>query len=309
MKPKRSEVRHFLSLRDLSRQELEALLERALHLKEGPAGRDCPLAGKTLGMIFRKHSTRTRVSFEAGMFHLGGHAIVLPVAETHLGRDEHSESFEDTARVLSRYVDGLMIRTFDHAEPEELARHASIPVINGLTDLLHPCQLLADLLTVREEFGPEFGRLHVAWVGDGNNMANSWVQAALILGFELNLAVPEAYAPDARILGEAEGKATIRLFEDPVAAVEGAHVVCTDTWASMGQEADLEERARAFERYRVTNALMERAEREAIFLHCLPAHRGMEVSEEVIDGPRSRVFDEAENRLHVQKALLVELLA
>ena len=307
MRPKRSEPRHFLSLRDLSREELEDLLERALRLKEEPGGSGHPLEGKTLGMIFRKHSTRTRVSFEVGMFHLGGHAIVLHAAETHLGRGEHSESFEDTARVLSRYVDGLMIRTFDHFEAEELARHGSVPVINGLTDLLHPCQLLADLLTVREEFGPEFGRLRVAWVGDGNNMANSWIEAASILGFELNLAVPEAYAPDARILAQAE--AVIRCLDDPGEAVEGAHVVCTDTWASMGQEADLEERTRTFGRYRVTGALMDRAAGEAIFLHCLPAHRGAEATGEVIDGPRSRVFDEAENRLHVQKALLVKLLA
>ena len=307
MRPKRSEARHFLSLRCLSSEELEGILERALRLKEEPGESGRPLEGKTLGMIFRKHSTRTRVSFEAGMFHLGGHAIVLHAAETHLGRGEHSESFEDTARVLSRYVDGIMIRTFDHIEAEELARHGSVPVINGLTDLLHPCQLLADLLTVREEFGPEFGRLRVAWVGDGNNMANSWIEAASILGFELNLAVPAAYAPDARILGEAE--TVIRLLEDPVQAVEGAHVVSTDTWASMGQEADLAERTRAFERYQVTADLMERAEREAIFLHCLPAHRGIEVTGEVIDGPRSRVFNEAENRLHVQKALLVKLLA
>lgn len=311
MTPKTSRTRHFLSLRDRSRRELAALLERARVLKAGSeGGRELPLAGKTLGMIFRKHSTRTRVSFEVGMFHLGGHAIVLPTAETHLGRGEHSEGFGDTARVLSRYVDGIMIRTFDHAEPEALARHGSVPVINGLTDLLHPCQLLADLLTVQEAFGAGFGGLRVAWVGDGNNMANSWIEAASILGFELSLAVPRGYAPDARILQEAEAaEAAVQLLEDPVGAVEGAHVVCTDTWASMGQEEDLAARLRVFERFRVTRALMARAEPEAIFLHCLPAHRGQEVTDEVIDGPRSRVLDEAENRLHVQKVLLIELLA
>ena len=310
MTPNTSRTRHFLSLRDRSRQELAVLLDRARGLKaDGDGGRERPLAGKTLGMIFRKHSTRTRVSFEVGMFHLGGHAIVLPAAETHLGRGQHSESFGDTARVLSRYVDGIMIRTFDHAEPEALARHGSVPVINGLTDLLHPCQLLADLLTVQEAFGPGFAGLRVAWIGDGNNMANSWIEAASILGFKLSLAVPRGYAPDARILREAEATAAVRLLEDPVSAVEGAHVVCTDTWASMGQEEDLAVRARAFERFRVTGSLMARAEPDAIFLHCLPAHRGQEVTDEVIDGPRSRVLDEAENRLHVQKALLIELLA
>ena len=305
-----SRTRHFLSLRDFSRRELAVLFERARGLKaRADGGRERRLAGKTLGMIFRKHSTRTRVSFEVGMFHLGGHAIVLPAAETHLGRGEHSESFGDTARVLSRYVDGIMIRTFDHAEPEALARHGSVPVINGLTDLLHPCQLLADLLTVQEAFGPGFAGLRVAWVGDGNNMANSWIEAASILGFELSLAVPRGYAPDARILREAEATEAVRLLEDPVSAVERAHVVCTDTWASMGQEEDLAVRARVFERFRVTRSLMARAEPDAIFLHCLPAHRGQEVTDEVIDGPHSRVFDEAENRLHVQKALLLELLA
>lgn len=310
MKATESAARHFLSLRDLSREGLVELLESALSLKagDGSEGRDRALEGKTLGMIFRKHSTRTRVSFEAGMFHLGGHAIVLPATETHLGRGEHAESLADTARVLSRYVDGVMIRTFDHAEPEALARHGTVPVINGLTDLLHPCQLLADLLTVREEFGPDLEGLRVAWVGDGNNMANSWLNAAAILGFELSLAVPEGYSPDARTLAAAERETAVRLLIDPAEAVAGSHVVCTDTWASMGQETDLERRARAFEPYQVTSSLMKGAAPEAIFLHCLPAHRGMEVSDEVIDGPRSRVFDEAENRLHVQKALLVELL-
>ncbi len=300
-------IRHFLSLRDVSRQELEALLEAALELKRGePAG---SLAGKTLGMIFRKPSTRTRVSFETGMFQLAGHAIFLPADGTHLGRGEHGESLADTARVLSRYVDGLMIRTFAQSEVEELARHASVPVINGLTDLLHPCQLLADLLTVREEFGPDLSGLSIAWIGDGNNMANSWINAAGMFGFELNLAVPKGYDPDPEILARAQSESRVRLSRDPSEAVAGAHVVCTDTWASMGQEKDSADRARAFGAYQVTESLMEGARAQAIFLHCLPAHRGAEVTTEVIDGASSRVFDEAENRLHAQKALLLQLMA
>jgi ornithine carbamoyltransferase len=298
-------TRHFLSLRDVSREELLALLESATDLKSGATGRDRPLAGKCLGMIFRKHSTRTRVSFEAGMYQLGGHAIFLPARESHL---ERGESLADTGRVLSRYVDGLMFRTYGQHEVEELAAHATIPVINGLTDLLHPCQLLADLLTLREEFGSELGRLTVAWVGDGNNMANSWLNAAGILGFELRLAVPEGYEPAADIMARAEAETTVGLTRDPTEAVRGAHVVCTDTWASMGQEAEAKARDAAFRPFQVTDALLRKALPEAVFLHCLPAHRGEEVTAAVLDGPRSRVFDEAENRLHVQKALLLKLM-
>ena len=308
MEKAQNTVRHFLTLRDLSRDELVELLERALRLKEGEEGKDRPLAGKTLGMIFRKPSTRTRVSFEVGMFHLGGHGIVLPAKETHLGRGEHAEELADTARVLSRYVDALMIRTYTHAEAEELARYASVPVINGLTDLLHPCQLIADLLTVRQAFGPRLGERSIAWVGDGNNMANSWINAAGVLGFELSLAVPEGYEPNRDILAWAQTMSRVRLVQDPTEAVRGADVVCTDTWASMGQEGDAQNRVEAFSSYQVTRSLMAGANPEAVFLHCLPAHRGEEVTKEVLEGPQSRVYDEAENRLHAQKALLLALM-
>jgi ornithine carbamoyltransferase len=298
-------IRHFLSLRDLAPGELRDTIETGHRLKSGAHAPDRPLRGKTLGMIFRKHSTRTRVSFDVGMFQLGGHSTFLSDRETHMGR---GETIADTARVLSRYVDGIMIRTFRHDEVEELARHSSVPVINGLTDLVHPCQLLADLLAVREEFGPGFEDLSVAWVGDGNNVANSWLNAAALLGFELRLAVPEGYDPHPRILEEARAGGRIVLTRDPREAVDGAHVVTTDTWASMGQEEEADERAKVFAPFQVTKALMERARPEAIFLHCLPAYRGKEVTAEVIDGPRSRIFDEAENRLHAQKALLLLLL-
>jgi ornithine carbamoyltransferase len=263
-----------------------------------------PLAGRTLGLIFAKSSTRTRVSFEVGAYQLGGHALFLSSRDIQLGR---GEPIRDTARVLSRYLDGIMIRTFDHADVEELARYSSIPVINGLTDLLHPCQVLADLLTIREHLGGWDGKA-VAWVGDGNNMANSWINAAGSLGFELRLACPAEYPPDARILRRNQAKASIVLTTDPREAVRGAHVVTTDVWASMGQEQEQEVRARAFQGYIVDAALMRLADPSAIFLHCLPAHRGEEVSEEVLEGPQSRVWDEAENRLHVQKALMATLI-
>jgi ornithine carbamoyltransferase len=263
-----------------------------------------PLAGKSLAMIFMKASTRTRVSFEVGAWQLGGHALFLSPRDVQLGR---GEPVADTARVLSRYVDGIMIRTFAHAEVEELARYADVPVINGLTDLLHPCQILADLLTVKQHLGGYEGK-RVAWVGDGNNMANSWLNAAYRLGFELTLACPEGYDPDPEILARAGGAAKVTLVRDPREAVEGAHVVNTDVWASMGQEEEQVQRERAFAGFTVDGALMARASRDAIFLHCLPAHRGEEVAAEVIDGPQSRVWDEAENRLHVQKAIMAVLM-
>jgi len=295
----------FLELVDLEADELLGLLERARRLKTG-LERGTPLAGKCLGMIFRKSSTRTRVSFEVGMVQLGGHALFLSDRDSQMGR---GESAGDTARVLSGYVDGIMIRTFAHEELRELARHATVPVINGLTDLVHPCQVLADLQTVQEEFGTDLSKIRVAWIGDGNNMANSWINAAYRLGFELRLACPEGYHPDEYRLRRAREVAPVRMVEDPLEAVEGVHVVSTDVWASMGQEEEAVERTAAFRGYRVDADVMERAVPEAIFLHCLPAHRGEEVTADVIDGPRSRVFQEAENRLHAQKALLVELLA
>jgi ornithine carbamoyltransferase len=299
MKP----TRHFLAIPDFTHPELLALFDLAARMKSRDY-RDKPLAGKTLGMIFAKSSTRTRVSFEVGAYQLGGHALFLSSRDIQLGR---GEPIRDTARVLSRYLDGIMIRTYDHADAEELARYGSVPVINGLTDLLHPCQVLADLLTVREAFGGWDDRI-VAWIGDGNNMANSWINAAGSLGFELRLACPPGYQPNAEILKRNQGKATIRMTADPRAAARGAHVVTTDVWASMGQEEEQEVRARAFQGYIVDAALMGLADQSAIFLHCLPAHRGEEVSDEVLEGPQSRVWDEAENRLHVQKALMATLM-
>ncbi len=296
-------VRHFLAIPDFTRPELLQLFDLAARMKRGEY-REKPLLGKTLGMIFAKSSTRTRVSFEVGAYQLGGHALFLSSRDIQLGR---GEPIRDTARVLSRYLDGIMIRTYDHADVEELARYGSIPVINGLTDLLHPCQVLADLLTVREALGGWEGRA-VAWIGDGNNMANSWINAAGSLGFELRLACPPGYEPDAEILRRNTANARITVTHDPKEAARGAHVINTDVWASMGQEEQQEKRTRAFQGYIVDDALMKAADAGAIFLHCLPAHRGEEVAESVIEGKQSRVWDEAENRLHVQKAVMATLM-
>ena len=295
--------RDFLAVTDFTRDEIGRLFELAERMKRRQY-RETPLAGKTLAMIFAKSSTRTRVSFEAGAFQLGGHALFLSSRDIQIGR---GEPIPDTARVLSRYVDGIMIRTFDHAEVEELARCATIPVINGLTDLSHPCQVLADLFTVREALGGWEGK-RVAWIGDGNNMANSWLEAADVLGFELRLACPEGYEPNREKFERAGRHARVVVTEVPEEAVEGAHVVNTDVWASMGQETEAEARRNAFRGYTVDAELMKLAAPNAIFLHCLPAHRGEEVSADVIEGRQSRVWDEAENRLHVQKALLATLM-
>jgi ornithine carbamoyltransferase len=295
--------RDFLAIPDYSRSELLALFDLAERMRVGEY-MDKPLAGKSLAMIFMKASTRTRVSFEVGTWQLGGHALFLSPRDVQLGR---GEPIADTARVLSRYVDGIMIRTFAHSEVEELAKYADVPVINGLTDLLHPCQILADLLTVRQHLGGIDGR-KVAWIGDGNNMANSWINAAYRLGFDLTLACPEGYEPDKTILERAQSAAKVRLVRDPAEAVEGADVVNTDVWASMGQEDEQAVRDKAFRGYIVDDALMSRAQQDAIFLHCLPAHRGEEVSASVIDGPQSVVWDEAENRLHVQKAIMANTM-
>jgi ornithine carbamoyltransferase len=256
-------------------------------------------------MIFTKSSTRTRVSFEVGTYQLGGQALFLSSRDIQLGR---GEPVRDTARVLSRFVHGIMIRTFAHSDPEELAEYGSVPVINGLTDLLHPCQIMADLLTIRENLGEDLSSLKVAWVGDGNNMANSWLNAAYRLGFELRLAFPAGYEPDAAILERARGVTRVTVTHDPREAVAGADVVNTDVWASMGQEEESARRERDFAAFRVDEALMETASDRSIFLHCLPAHRGEEVTEGVLEGPRSRVWDEAENRLHVQKAIMARLI-
>ncbi len=295
--------RDYTKIPDLSAQETRELLALAAEMKAGRYA-DRPLAGKTLAMLFAKSSTRTRVSFEVGAQQLGGNALFLSSRDIQLGR---GEPISDTARVLSRMVDLIMIRTFAQAEVEELARYATVPVINGLTDLRHPCQILADLQTIIEAFGSLEGCV-VAWIGDGNNMANSWIEAAGLLGFELRLACPEGYEPDHGIFEATKAKTKILITEDPDEAAQGAHVVTTDVWASMGQEEEQELRAQAFKGYVVDADLMTRAARDAIVLHCLPAHRGEEITEDVLEGPQSRVFDEAENRLHAQKALMAMLL-
>ncbi len=295
--------RDFLQIPDLSAAELEALFRLAESMREGSYSAK-PLAGKSLAMIFMKSSTRTRVSFEAGTWQLGGHALFLSPRDVQLGR---GEPVSDTARVLSRYVDGIMIRNYAHADAEELARFSSVPVINGLTDLVHPCQVLADILTVRQHLGGIDGK-RVAWIGDGNNMANSWINAAFVLGFQLVLACPEGYDPDSAILDRARANGNVQIVRDPAEAADGAHVVNTDVWASMGQEEEQEARERAFRGFIVDEKLMSRAAPDSIFLHCLPAHRGEEVSGGVIDGPRSRVWDEAANRLHIQKAIMATLM-
>ncbi|MFA5633069.1 MAG: ornithine carbamoyltransferase [Porticoccaceae bacterium] len=299
-------LRHFLRLNDLSVEELYGVIERAQHskalYKQGTAGR--PLEGKVLGMIFEKASTRTRVSFEAGMAQLGGSAIFLSPDDTQLGR---GEPIEDTARVLSRMVDIIMIRTFGHDKVERFADYSTVPVINALTDSFHPCQLLADIQTFIEHRGGLKGKT-VAWVGDGNNMANSYIEAAAMLDFELRLACPEGYEPDAELLKSCASHVT--LLRSPEDAVRGAHLVVTDTWASMGQEDEKQARLSAFAGYQVDHKLMSNAARRAIFMHCLPAYRGMEVSTELMEDPAiSVIWDEAENRLHAQKALMEFLLS
>ena len=295
--------RDFLTITDFSREEIVRLLDLARRMKKG-SYRETPLAGKSLAMIFAKSSTRTRVSFEVGTYQLGGQALFLSSRDIQIGR---GEPIADTARVLSRYVHGIMIRTFAHSDVEELARCASIPVINGLTDLTHPCQVLADLATVHEALGGWEGK-RIAWIGDGNNMANSWLEAATVLGFELRLACPEGFEPDRGRFQAASKVTKVVVTEVPEEAVEEAHVVNTDVWASMGQEAEAEARRNAFKGYTVDADLMKLADKKAIFLHCLPAHRGEEVTADVIEGSQSRVWDEAENRLHVQKALLATLM-
>jgi ornithine carbamoyltransferase len=300
----RMALRHFLTLLDLSRGELETLIARARVLKAQRGKHERPLAGKSVAILLEKASTRTRVSFEVGIHELGALPITLVARDTQLGR---GEPIADTAKMLSGFVHGVVYRTFGHDRVEDLARASRIPVINGLSDTYHPCQLLADLQTVDEAFGTLDG-VRVAWIGDGNNMAHSWINAAARSGIELTLACPDAYRPSEAIVENARALgAKVTVVRDPEDAARGAQVVTTDVWASMGQEEEARDRQRAFEGYVVDRKLMELAETEAIFLHCLPAHRGEEVMADVIDGPWSRVWDEAENRLHAQKALL-ELL-
>ena len=295
--------RDLLALTDFSGPELRALFALADRMRRGEYTKR-PLEGQALAMIFHKSSTRTRVSFEVGAWQLGAHALFLTPRDVQLGR---GEDVADTARVLDRMVDGIMIRTFAHRDVEEFARYSEVPIINGLTDLQHPCQILADLLTVQQHLGGFDGKT-VAWIGDGNNMANSWCDAAVQLGFTLRLACPEGYDPDSGILARAVASGHVTLVRDAAEAAAGAHVVTTDVWASMGQEEEQATRAKAFANFQVGDALMARAAKEAIFLHCLPAHRGEEVTASVIDGPQSRVWDEAENRLHVQKAVMAVLM-
>jgi ornithine carbamoyltransferase len=293
----------FLSIPDFETDELYHLFELAERMRANKYDKK-PLAGQTLAMIFMKSSTRTRVSFEVGTYQLGGHALFLSPRDVQLGR---GEPIADTARVLSRYVNGIMIRTFAHQDVEELAKYADVPVINGLTDLLHPCQILADLLTVRQHIGDIKDKKY-AWIGDGNNMANSWINAAYRFGFDLDIACPEGYEPADHLLARAQKVAKVRVLRDPMEAAKGAHVVNTDVWASMGQEEEQKVREKSFAGFTVDEKLMKQADKKAIFLHCLPAHRGEEVSAGVIDGPQSRVWDEAENRLHIQKAIMAVLM-
>lgn len=292
--------RHFLTLLHLAPEELQHVLRRASQLRilHRRGETYAPFPSKVLGMVFEKASTRTRVSFEAGMAQLGGTSIFLSPRDTQLGR---GETVEDTARVLSRMVDIIMMRTFAHAKLERFAEYSRVPVINALTDYSHPCQLLADIQTFVEHRGDIRGRT-VAWIGDGNNMCNSYIEAALQLDFQLRIATPPGYEPNPELLSK--GADRVELCHDPLQAAKDADLLATDVWASMGQEEERKQREKAFAGFQVNTEVMRQAKPEAIFMHCLPAHRGEEVSAEVIDGPQSRVWDEAENRLHAQKALI-----
>lgn len=301
--------KHLLSLFDLTEDGIYEILERGKWFKsEKKKGKSHRvLDGKSLAMVFEKNSTRTRVSFEVAMFELGGHALNLSSSGSQISR---GETYEDTARVLSRYVDGIMVRTFEQEKIERIANASGAPVINGLTDLYHPCQVLADLMTVSENF-KDIKSLKISYVGDGNNLANTWITAAIILGFKLSIATPKGFEPSAMVLDKIkrDGYSNIDITYDPVKAVKDSQVINTDTWVSMGQEGEGEkEKKKVFWPYQVNKELLSKATPDAIVMHCLPAHRGEELTDEVIDGPQSRIFDEAENRLHVQKAILEKYL-
>ena len=305
-------MKHFISIHDITTEEFHALLDLAIRLKkETKAGIAHPiLKGKSLGMIFTKSSTRTRISFEVGMYQLGGHPLYLNANDMQLGR---GESIYDTANVMSRFVDGIMIRTFAHRDVLDLAKYGTVPVINALTDYLHPCQAMADLMTVYEHKGKLEG-LKLAYVGDGNNVAHSLLYACAKAGMHMSVATPKGYACAEEVVenAKADAKETgsrILITNDPEEAVAGADVVCTDTWTSMGQEAEKAERVKIFKDYQVNAALFAKSKEDSVFIHCLPAYRGYEVTEDVIDGPRSIIFDEAENRLHAQKAIMATLMA
>lgn len=295
-----------LKISDLTGEDIFSLVDRGIELKrmlrEGRPHR--PLEGKTLAMVFRKSSTRTRVSFEVGMGQLGGNALFLSHQDTQIGR---GEPVRDTARVLSRYVDALMIRTFSQEEVEEFAENASVPVINGLTDLHHPCQILGDLMTARE-WGKDISNMEVCYVGDGNNVANSWVEAAIILGFNLTVACPEGYEPHPSVMSLATGARRVSIERDPIHSAEGADLLYTDVWTSMGQEEENSTREGAFENFCIDDHLVSIAQPDVLVMHCLPAYRGKEISDSVMEGKNSVIFDQAENRLHIQKALLERVM-
>jgi len=305
MKAGSSLIRHYLQFKDLRAEEYAYLFERTREIKKRFKHYEKyqPLVDRTLAMIFEKASTRTRVSFEAGMYQMGGSVVHLTTGDTQLGR---AEPVEDSARVISRMVDIVMIRTFEQQKIERFAAHSRVPVINGLTNEFHPCQILADIFTFIEHRGAIHGKT-VAWVGDGNNMANTWLQAAEILGFKVHVSTPGGYEVDPKVAGIAD-TACYRVFKDPVEACRGAHLVTTDVWTSMGYEAESAARDKAFANWCVDDRMMAAARSDALFMHCLPAHRGEEVAASVIDGPQSVVWDEAENRMHVQKALMEYLL-
>ena len=301
-------TKDFLALADWSLDDLETIFTLAGDLKQKQQERTPHhlLEGQTLGMIFEKSSTRTRVSFEVGMYQLGGHALFLHSGTTQMGR---GEPIKDTARVMSRYCDAVMARTYSHAALEEFAGHSYVPVINGLSDLYHPCQVMADIFTVTE-YRRCYRELSYCWIGDGNNMANSWINAAAIFGFELRIATPEGYAPDPAIVDQARAAgARLTLTNDPRAAAEGVDILNTDVWASMGHEEEQKKRQKVFTGFQINRELLELAAPDALVMHCLPAHRDEEITDEVIEGEQSIIFDEAENRLHVQKAILATLMA
>ncbi|HIZ78872.1 MAG TPA: ornithine carbamoyltransferase [Candidatus Lachnoclostridium stercorigallinarum] len=299
-------MKHLLKMSDLSKEEIISILDLADQLKYEKKNNIAHplLAGKSLGMIFQKSSTRTRVSFEVGMYQLGGQALFLSSNDLQIGR---GEPVQDTARVLSRYLDGIMIRTFAQKEVEDLAAYGSIPVINGLTDYAHPCQVLADLMTIREKYAALEG-IKLCYIGDGNNMANSLIVGGLKMGMKVAVATPEGYRPDPAVLEAAAGNPDFLLTDDPAQAAADADVVYTDTWASMGQEKEKAERLKAFAGYQVNDELLKKAKAGAMVQHCLPAYRGQEITEEVFEAHAGELFEEAENRLHVQKAVLVKLL-
>lgn len=298
--------RDFLTLRDLSSEELSSILDRAMKLKSGEDRSACLLIGRSIGLLFEKSSTRTRVSFETGIYQLGAHAVYMNASELQLGR---GESISDTSKALSRYLDAIVIRTYDHSRLEDFASNAAIPVINGLSNLHHPCQVLADLMTILERKGRLKG-IHLAYIGDGNNVANSLIEAASRMEINLIMACPEGYEPDPGVLEQArrDAKSEIVILRDPKEAAGMADAVYTDVWVSMGHEEEAEARKKRLRPYQVNEKVLECAKKDVIVLHCLPAHRGEEITDKVIDGPLSVVFDQAENRLHAQKSLLEFLL-